>query len=126
MPLARADAIKAFATSATRDEHLFDRGADLNASIEQLCRLKGVGPWTAHYIAMRAMREPDAFPTGDIGLLRALQSGPCRPSAADLTARAEAWRPWRAYAALHLWASLETKSSKSIPLQDRTDHATAA
>ena len=56
---------------------------------------------------MRALREPDAFPAADIGLMRALADAAegRRPNAAELTARAEAWRPWRAYAALHLWAS---------------------
>ncbi|MGA9728931.1 MAG: hypothetical protein WBQ84_16230, partial [Methylocella sp.] len=62
--------------------------------------------WTAQYIAMRELREPDAFPDGDVGLMRALADADGRrPSAAELLARAEAWRPWRAYAALHLWAS---------------------
>jgi 3-methyladenine DNA glycosylase/8-oxoguanine DNA glycosylase len=58
---------------------------------------------------MRAMGEPDAFPTGDVALMRALDDGAGRPSAAEMTARAEAWRPWRAYAAPHLWASLEPR-----------------
>jgi len=66
----------------------------------------GIGEWTAQYIAMRELCEPDAFPAADIGLMRAMsdQSG-VRPSPAELLARAERWRPWRAYAALHLWAS---------------------
>ena len=75
-------------------------------AIAQLTALPGVGEWTAQYIAMRELREPDAFPVADIGLMRAL-AGPdgVRPTPAQLLARAEAWRPWRAYAALHLWAS---------------------
>ena len=63
----------------------------------------GVGEWTAQYVAMRALREPDAFPAADIGLMRALDEGSGRPGPAELLRRAEAWRPWRAYAALHLW-----------------------
>ena len=65
--------------------------------------LDGIGEWTAHYIAMRALREPDAFPSGDLGLRRALAGGgkPVTPSA--LERRAESWRPWRAYAAIRLW-----------------------
>jgi AraC family transcriptional regulator of adaptative response / DNA-3-methyladenine glycosylase II len=68
--------------------------------------LPGIGEWTAQYIAMRALREPDAFPAADIGLLRAMtgRDGE-RPTPASLLARAEHWRPWRAYAAQHLWSS---------------------
>jgi AraC family transcriptional regulator of adaptative response / DNA-3-methyladenine glycosylase II len=67
--------------------------------------LPGVGEWTAQYIALRALHEPDAFPASDIGLLRAIaRSGEARPTAAALLERAEAWRPWRAHAAQHLWS----------------------
>jgi AraC family transcriptional regulator of adaptative response / DNA-3-methyladenine glycosylase II len=69
----------------------------------QLMALPGIGPWTAGYIAMRALRDPDAFPAHDLGLRRALAPpGDCLPRAA-LEERAERWRPWRAYAAMHLW-----------------------
>ena len=69
-------------------------------------RLPGIGEWTAQYIAMRELREPDAFPAADIGLMRAMADGAgIRPSAAALAARAESWRPWRAYAAMHLWTA---------------------
>jgi AraC family transcriptional regulator of adaptative response / DNA-3-methyladenine glycosylase II len=64
-----------------------------------LQELPGIGPWTAEYVAMRALGDPDAFPHSDLGLMQALQLE--KPAA--LLARAEAWRPWRAYAALHLW-----------------------
>ena len=65
-------------------------------------------------MAMRAMREPDAFPAADVGLLRALDLGEGRPSAGALVQRAQDWRPWRAYGALHLWMSLsETAPSNS-------------
>jgi len=65
-----------------------------------------VGEWTAQYIAMRQLREPDAFPAADIGLMRGLETPETgRPTPAQLLARAEAWRPWRAYAAQHLWAA---------------------
>jgi len=66
----------------------------------------GIGEWTAHYIALRALREPDAFPAADIGLLRALEGRDrVRPTPSALLARAERWRPWRAYAAQHLWSA---------------------
>jgi 3-methyladenine DNA glycosylase/8-oxoguanine DNA glycosylase len=64
-----------------------------------LCEIPGIGTWTAQYIGIRALGEPDAFPSSDLGLLRALGL----KSARDLELRAEAWRPWRAYAAMYLW-----------------------
>jgi AraC family transcriptional regulator of adaptative response / DNA-3-methyladenine glycosylase II len=105
MPGARAEAIRAVARAAANDPQFFAPSHDLAGSIERLCRLRGIGEWTAHYIAMRALREPDAFPAADIGLMRAiaLDRG-VRPSARALEALSQAWRPWRAYAALHLWA----------------------
>ena len=72
----------------------------------KLRALPGIGEWTAQYIAMRELREPDAFPAADIGLLRAMaDKAGRRPSPSELLARSERWRPWRAYAALHLWAA---------------------
>ncbi len=65
--------------------------------------LPGIGPWTAHYIALRALGHPDAFPADDLVLQRALPSDGTRMSARALSARAEAWRPWRAYAVIQLW-----------------------
>jgi AraC family transcriptional regulator of adaptative response / DNA-3-methyladenine glycosylase II len=65
-----------------------------------------VGEWTAQYIALRQLREPDAFPAADIGLMRAVADGDGRrPGVEELLAQAEKWRPWRAYAAQHLWTS---------------------
>jgi 3-methyladenine DNA glycosylase/8-oxoguanine DNA glycosylase len=71
--------------------------------------LGGIGSWTASYVAMRALREPDAFPAGDLGLRKSLRRGNGTPSAGDVARRAEAWRPWRAYAALRLWTHLAAK-----------------
>ncbi|MGV8726435.1 DNA-3-methyladenine glycosidase, partial [Pseudomonas aeruginosa] len=73
------------------------------ALVERLCALPGIGPWTAEYIALRAMGEADAFPAADLGLLKSTVWGPQGIDARSLKARAEAWRPWRAYAAIHLW-----------------------
>jgi AraC family transcriptional regulator of adaptative response / DNA-3-methyladenine glycosylase II len=70
--------------------------------VRRLRALPGVGEWTASYVAMRALRWPDAFPDGDLALRRAM--GGLTP--ARLRQAAERWRPWRAYAAQHLWASL--------------------
>ena len=104
MPRARSGALATLARAAADDPGLFDPTGDLPTAIARLKALPGIGEWTAQYIAMRQLREPDAFPAGDIGLMRAM-TGPdgVRPTAAALQARAEAWRPWRAYAALHLW-----------------------
>jgi AraC family transcriptional regulator of adaptative response / DNA-3-methyladenine glycosylase II len=67
--------------------------------------IRGVGEWTAQYIALRALREMDAFPAADVGLLRGVRMiDGVQPTPASLLTRAESWRPWRAYAAQHLWA----------------------
>jgi AraC family transcriptional regulator of adaptative response / DNA-3-methyladenine glycosylase II len=106
MPGARKAALKAIAEAALDDPGLFDPGAGLDGTIARLRAVRGVGPWTAHYIALRAVREPDAFPSSDVGLLRGLAgAGGKRATPAELERRAEAWRPWRAYAAQHLWAA---------------------
>ena len=103
MPGARARAISSLARAFLDDPDLLRPYDGLDASVERLCKLPGIGPWTAHYIAMRALNEPDAFPAGDLGLLRTLAVDGVRPSAAEAEAMAEAWRPWRAYALFHLW-----------------------
>ncbi|MGU3538815.1 DNA-3-methyladenine glycosylase family protein [Methylobacterium sp. A54F] len=105
MPRARGAAIRALAAAVIAEPDLLAPGQGLAAAVARLTALPGIGPWTAQYVAMRALREPDALPTGDIGLLRALadETG-LRPSAKALEARSAAWRPWRAYAVLHLWA----------------------
>jgi AraC family transcriptional regulator, regulatory protein of adaptative response / DNA-3-methyladenine glycosylase II len=106
MPRARATALSSLAAAVVADPLIFGPRRRLDEAIAQLRSLSGIGEWTAQYIAMRELREPDAFPTGDIGLLRAMADADGRrPTPAELLARAERWRPWRAYAALHLWAS---------------------
>jgi 3-methyladenine DNA glycosylase/8-oxoguanine DNA glycosylase len=106
MPVARARALSALAQAAVLDPLLFAPRQPLGRSIARLKSVKGIGDWTAHYIAMRALRQADAFPAADIGLMRAMTDATgARPNPAGLLARAEAWRPFRAYAALHLWMS---------------------
>jgi AraC family transcriptional regulator of adaptative response / DNA-3-methyladenine glycosylase II len=105
MPRARGRALAAIARLAKEDAQLFGPGQDLEGAVRRLSALPGVGAWTAQYIAMRALREPDAFPHSDLALLRAAADPEGRrPTPEALLARAEAWRPWRAYAAAHLWA----------------------
>jgi AraC family transcriptional regulator of adaptative response / DNA-3-methyladenine glycosylase II len=106
MPNARAMAVTSLARAISADPTIFSRGASLEEAIAKLRSLPGIGEWTAQYIAMRELREPDAFPAADIGLMRAMAAADGRrPSPAQLLSRAERWRPWRAYAALHLWAA---------------------
>lgn len=115
MPRARGAAINALAAASLADPGLFAPGPDLDRAVARFTALRGIGPWTAQYICMRALRETDALPVGDIGLLRALDTGAGRPSPTQLLARAEAWRPWRAYAALHLWASDAAREKEVLP-----------
>jgi len=106
MPRARGRAVADFAAAVAADATVLERAATLDESLARLLALRGIGAWSAHYIAMRAMREPDAFPASDVGLLRALGTADGqRPSAREADALAAAWRPWRAYAAQHLWAA---------------------
>ncbi|MDP2212727.1 DNA-3-methyladenine glycosylase 2 family protein [Phenylobacterium sp.] len=124
MPGARARALVGLAAAALADPDLFAPRGSLEDAVARLKALPGIGEWTAQYIALRQMREPDAFPHGDIGLMRALAATDgTRPTAAELSSRAEAWRPWRAYAALHLWASegLIPNPKSRTPLE--TSHA---
>ena len=103
MPRARAAAIRAL-SRAVLDGEVDLGAADPDRLIEQLLRIKGVGPWTAQYVAMRATNDPDAFLHSDLVLLRVARERLGIGSAAALLERSEAWRPWRAYAAMQLWA----------------------
>jgi AraC family transcriptional regulator, regulatory protein of adaptative response / DNA-3-methyladenine glycosylase II len=98
---ARAETIRAFARAVCEGQIRFDGIVNLGEFRARLCEIPGIGKWTAEYAAMRALRDPDAFPADDLGLRR--KAGDC--SAAELEERAEAWRPWRAYAAMLLWQS---------------------
>jgi AraC family transcriptional regulator of adaptative response / DNA-3-methyladenine glycosylase II len=122
MPRARAEALAALAKAALADPKLFDRRGDLEEAVERLRRLPGVGEWTAQYIAMRALRESDAFLAGDVAVQRALAIAGQRPKPRELLARAEVWRPWRAYAVLHLWMAEPT--AEGTPREN--DNALAA
>ncbi|HEV7370304.1 DNA-3-methyladenine glycosylase family protein [Arenibaculum sp.] len=103
LPRARARAISALAAACLADPDLFRPAASLEETVERLCRLPGIGPWTAHYVAMRGLGHRDAFPASDLGVLRALETAQGRPTPQEATRIAEAWRPWRAYGVLHLW-----------------------
>jgi len=106
MPGARQASLKALAEAVVAEPNLFRPFGTIEEAIARLRTIRGVGEWTAQYIALRALRETDAFPASDIGLLRsAEQFDGTRPTTASLLTRAESWRPWRAYAAQHLWAA---------------------
>ncbi|WP_019903853.1 AlkA N-terminal domain-containing protein [Methylobacterium sp. 77] len=115
MPGARGRAINALAAEAQANPRLFDGGRGLDAAVAALKTLSGIGEWTAQYIALRALREPDALPAADLALLRSLDTGTGRPTSVQLLARAEAWRPWRGYAAMHLWASDAARIAAALP-----------
>jgi AraC family transcriptional regulator of adaptative response / DNA-3-methyladenine glycosylase II len=106
MPVARQSSLKALAEATVADPNLFRPFGTIEEAVVRLRTIRGVGEWTAQYIALRAIREMDAFPSSDIGLLRgaARVDGTPRSTSANLLDRAESWRPWRAYAAQHLWA----------------------
>jgi AraC family transcriptional regulator of adaptative response / DNA-3-methyladenine glycosylase II len=99
MPGARARTLLALARAVEEGELVLERGGDPDGVRERMLALPGVGPWTANLVAMRALGAPDAFPAGDLGVLRAIGARDAR----EAEARAQAWRPFRAYAAMHLW-----------------------
>jgi AraC family transcriptional regulator of adaptative response / DNA-3-methyladenine glycosylase II len=119
MPRTRSGSLVSLASAVVADPDLFSPRGDLDEAVAKLRDLPGIGEWTAQYIAMRQMREPDAFPAADIGLMRAMADADgVRPSAAALLVHAERWRPWRAYAAAHLWAfdpQMPKAAAKSAP-----------
>lgn len=102
MPAARAETVRAL-SRAVLDGRIDLEVDDPGELVAQLTRIKGVGEWTAQYVAMRAANDPDAFLHSDLVLLRVARQRLGVGSAAELLARSEAWRPWRAYAGMHLW-----------------------
>ncbi|MFT3928507.1 MAG: AlkA N-terminal domain-containing protein [Myxococcales bacterium] len=115
MPRARAAALHGVARTLLSEPDLFEVGRSLEETVARLVQLPGIGEWTAQYIAMRALGQSDALPVGDIGLLRALAQDGVRPTPKVLLARAEAWRPWRSYAVLHLWTEEAARAASKPP-----------
>lgn len=105
LPRARADAVATLARAVVADPTLLDPPVDVDAWARRLVALPGIGPWTAHYAALRAFAEPDAAPLGDLVVRRAYLTL-CGETLTDaqLRARADAWRPFRGYASALLWA----------------------
>ena len=121
MPRSRALALTGLAAALASGELSLDPGAERDRAEAVLLALPGIGPWTASYIRMRALSDPDAFLPTDVGVLEALSrlgalgaAGTGRRRARSqggeaAEALAESWRPWRSYAVHHLWAYLEEK-----------------
>jgi AraC family transcriptional regulator, regulatory protein of adaptative response / DNA-3-methyladenine glycosylase II len=105
-PRRRAQALRTVALLVAHDGLRFDTGADASVALPALLDVPGIGPWTASYVAMRALADPDAFLPGDVGIRHALRRLGQDAEGPRVTAVAESWRPWRSYAVMHLWASL--------------------
>jgi len=106
---ARAETIRSLARQVAEGRIAFGAGSDERATVSALRALPGIGDWTAEYIAMRALGEPDAFPSGDLVLRRLAGDLTKR----ELDRRSEAWRPWRAYAVILLWQKAQDDGKKS-------------
>jgi len=118
---ARAETIRSLARAVCDGQINFEGVVDTDRFLARLCEISGIGRWTAQYVAMRALGEPDALPSSDLGLLRALAMN----DTSELERRAETWRPWRAYATMYLWSvagahgvrpgrSIASKAAKSL------------
>jgi len=125
MPVTRRRALVALAEAIIAGDLAIDPGADPDALRNSLLRLRGVGPWTASYVGMRALGAPDAFLATDLGVRRAIAQLGEAGDPASVDRLADRWRPWRAYAVAHLWGSLPRPSSAQPP-SSRAREATAA
>lgn len=112
MPGGRTDTLARITTRFTQPGFT---ELDGNTLLAQLAPMKGIGPWTLHYMALRGLGDPDAFPASDLGILKASAHLGGPPDAKALTRHAERWRPWRAYAAQYLWTSLNTHPPRQEP-----------
>jgi AraC family transcriptional regulator of adaptative response / DNA-3-methyladenine glycosylase II len=106
LPSRRAETIRFLSREVALGRLDLGPAASLDEAEKRLAGVPGIGLWTAQVIALRALGEPDAFPAGDLGLRKALANAGALPSIAAAESRARAWRPWRAYALIHLWTEL--------------------
>jgi AraC family transcriptional regulator of adaptative response / DNA-3-methyladenine glycosylase II len=107
MPSGRREALRSLAEALAEGSLSLDPGADRDEVRKGLLGIRGIGPWTASYVAMRALGDPDAFLPTDLGVRRAVERLGLPGDPRSVAALAERWRPWRAYALQHLWASLD-------------------
>jgi AraC family transcriptional regulator of adaptative response / DNA-3-methyladenine glycosylase II len=103
MPRGRAEAIRRVGELSASGELDLSGGASLDETLHTLGEVRGLGPWTLAYVAMRALRDPDAFLEGDLGVRKGFEMLGLPTTSKEVLARAERWRPWRAYAVMHLW-----------------------
>jgi AraC family transcriptional regulator of adaptative response / DNA-3-methyladenine glycosylase II len=120
LPRQRAQTVRAFAAAVARGEIVLDNRSAPEELRKQLQSIAGIGTWTAGYIALRAFNDPDALPSGDLVLLRATSTR----TTPELDRRAERWRPWRAYAALHLWQGV--RDGHLLSMDGKSNRAVAA
>jgi AraC family transcriptional regulator, regulatory protein of adaptative response / DNA-3-methyladenine glycosylase II len=106
-PGLRRDGLQTLATRLANGEVRIDAGSDPREALTRLLAIRGIGRWTAGYVAMRGFHDPDAFPPGDAGIRRAVKSLGRPVDTRSVTALQQRWRPWRAYATLQLWTSLD-------------------
>lgn len=114
LPRSRAATLRAMAQACADGRLDFSSAQSLDGFIQRCVALPGIGPWTANYIALRALALPDAFPAGDLVLQQVL-GGDTRLSEVATLARSQAWRPWRAYAVLHLWYLANDLKTETTP-----------
>jgi AraC family transcriptional regulator of adaptative response / DNA-3-methyladenine glycosylase II len=100
IPVARKQALQGVAAAIAAGELQIDHGDDRRGAVDELCRYRGIGPWTAELFAMRGLGDPDVFVASDLVIRRALDAAGLDAAAADR------WRPWRSYAMHHLWATV--------------------
>lgn len=110
LPDARAETIRGLARALCDGKIRFDGIVESEEFLGQLCEIPGIGKWTAQYVAMRALGEPDAMPVGDLGLAHAMGI----TNAKEIEKRSQAWRPWRAYAAMYLWSVPTRKGATTV------------
>ena len=115
IPAARAETIRQFARAVASGEIAFDAAVDSRAFQEKLRSLPGIGPWTAEYVAMRALSDPNAFPATDLVLKRACAGR-----------ETESWQPWRAYAAMHIWQGTKDGRIDVLHVDGKPRRKTAA
>jgi AraC family transcriptional regulator of adaptative response / DNA-3-methyladenine glycosylase II len=115
----RRDALRTLAARLANREIRIDAGSDPSEALTRLLAIRGIGPWTAAHVAMRGFHDPDAFPHGDAGLRRALKALGHPDDPRSVTVLPQRWRPWRAYAALQLWTSLDHSPRASATTTER-------
>jgi AraC family transcriptional regulator of adaptative response / DNA-3-methyladenine glycosylase II len=125
LPRARGETLRLLARGVAAGDISLEPSADPRAVREALIAIPGIGEWTAQYVALRALGEPDAFPASDLGLLRSPANGGAR-NPRQLLERSEAWRPWRAYAAIVLWRAYASSAPPTYPGVKKLGTARAA